>query len=215
MRLLSRFRIFAAMAAGALAVSGAGLAQAASLMATYTGTVTELTDTLGAFGDPDMVLDGSAFVATFTYDPSLGEISTYKMDGGLYWGLPEMMSANLTINGQSYAFSGYEVRIEVFPTYVAHYLSGPTGWLGLRLAMANPPADYFSTMPLSAGSSGAGYGGLLANQQSYGFSLRAETLEITSLTSAVPEPGAWALMILGFGLAGAALRRRPSPQPVG
>jgi hypothetical protein len=27
-------------------------------------------------------------------------------------------------------------------------------------------------------------------------------------TAAVPEPGTWALMIAGFGLAGAALRRR-------
>ena len=30
----------------------------------------------------------------------------------------------------------------------------------------------------------------------------------TSFTSAAPEPGAWALMILGFGVTGAALRRR-------
>ncbi|WP_293379098.1 PEPxxWA-CTERM sorting domain-containing protein [Phenylobacterium sp. SCN 70-31] len=28
------------------------------------------------------------------------------------------------------------------------------------------------------------------------------------VAAAVPEPGAWALMILGFGAAGAALRRR-------
>jgi len=31
-------------------------------------------------------------------------------------------------------------------------------------------------------------------------------------TSPVPEPASWALMIGGFGLAGAALRRRPQPQ---
>ena len=31
------------------------------------------------------------------------------------------------------------------------------------------------------------------------------------LTPAVPEPATWALLLLGFGLAGAALRRRPSP----
>jgi hypothetical protein len=33
-------------------------------------------------------------------------------------------------------------------------------------------------------------------------------IESINVTSAAPEPGAWALMILGFGLAGAALRRR-------
>ncbi len=35
---------------------------------------------------------------------------------------------------------------------------------------------------------------------------------VTFEAAAVPEPGAWALMILGFGVAGAALRRRPLAQ---
>jgi hypothetical protein len=30
------------------------------------------------------------------------------------------------------------------------------------------------------------------------------------LTPAIPEPATWALLLLGFGLAGASLRRRPS-----
>ena len=33
------------------------------------------------------------------------------------------------------------------------------------------------------------------------------TLNVTQLAAAVPEPGAWALLILGFGAVGAALRR--------
>ena len=33
-------------------------------------------------------------------------------------------------------------------------------------------------------------------------------------TGAVPEPGVWAMMILGFGLAGAAMRRRRAAGPV-
>jgi hypothetical protein len=43
------------------------------------------------------------------------------------------------------------------------------------------------------------------------FELSPETLTVTSneVLGGVPEPGAWALMILGFGGVGAALRRRP------
>ncbi len=33
-----------------------------------------------------------------------------------------------------------------------------------------------------------------------------------TLPAAVPEPAAWAMMIAGFGLTGASLRRRPSPK---
>ena len=34
------------------------------------------------------------------------------------------------------------------------------------------------------------------------------TITVSTPSGAVPEPGAWALMIAGFGLAGAALRKR-------
>ena len=33
--------------------------------------------------------------------------------------------------------------------------------------------------------------------------------DVRPLTSAVPEPTSWALMIVGFGVAGMGLRRRP------
>jgi hypothetical protein len=34
----------------------------------------------------------------------------------------------------------------------------------------------------------------------------------TYLTAAVPEPGTWATMLLGFGAVGFAMRRRRTPQ---
>lgn len=37
------------------------------------------------------------------------------------------------------------------------------------------------------------------------------TYDYTPVTAAVPEPATWAMMVLGFALAGAAMRRRPSP----
>jgi hypothetical protein len=38
--------------------------------------------------------------------------------------------------------------------------------------------------------------------------LRFDTLNVTSGAAAAPEPATWAMMIMGFGLAGAAVRRR-------
>lgn len=40
------------------------------------------------------------------------------------------------------------------------------------------------------------------------------TFDWTDPSAGVPEPASWALMITGFGLAGAALRRRPTAQTV-
>jgi len=39
----------------------------------------------------------------------------------------------------------------------------------------------------------------------------SEDINVTIRTGVIPEPGAWALMIVGFGLTGAALRRRRTP----
>ena len=38
--------------------------------------------------------------------------------------------------------------------------------------------------------------------------LKASTLTITTITSGVPEPVSWALLVTGFAISGAALRRR-------
>jgi hypothetical protein len=35
---------------------------------------------------------------------------------------------------------------------------------------------------------------------------------VTLLSSAVPEPGTWAMMLVGFGAIGASMRRRRSKQ---
>jgi len=55
----------------------------------------------------------------------------------------------------------------------------------------------------------SGIGPFIGNFDTLYFSIGGEALfEVTSVTGGVPEPATWGLMILGFGLAGAGLRRR-------
>jgi len=39
-------------------------------------------------------------------------------------------------------------------------------------------------------------------------SLRLETIKVGTVSAAVPEPGSWAMMIVGFGFAGASIRNK-------
>jgi hypothetical protein len=52
---------------------------------------------------------------------------------------------------------------------------------------------------------------LVFNLTANGTSLNLDNINVEpNLTTAVPEPGTWALTLLGFGFAGAAMRRRPA-----
>ena len=44
------------------------------------------------------------------------------------------------------------------------------------------------------------------------FTATGNSFEFDNLATAVPEPAAWGMMILGFGLVGGVLRRKPSVQ---
>lgn len=70
---------------------------------------------------------------------------------------------------------------------------------------APQPANIFATTLVASG-----YGVLEAGE-----SIAAGSFSVTRVTTpppvgAIPEPGTWALMLLGFGFVGAAMRRRPA-----
>jgi hypothetical protein len=86
------------------------------------------------------------------------------------------------------------------------------GNLLTRTAGANVfQARNFNLGSLAAGSHTLTLGMHTTNAQSGHFLAKFDNVVLTGdnlVTGGVPEPGAWALMILGFGAVGAALRRR-------
>jgi hypothetical protein len=83
---------------------------------------------------------------------------------------------------------------------------GPLGWAYVRRS----PRSFEAAVELRP----AHRDGSLIFQADRGVFSRIATFGPAGYTFAIssaPEPASWALMIAGFGLAGAALRRRPTP----
>ena len=68
----------------------------------------------------------------------------------------------------------------------------------------------YSTSLNSAGNFGNVWliGAARTNPDSRGDGFKLGAITVNTLNSAVPEPGTWAMMLLGFGMLGAVLRRR-------
>ncbi|MBX3484058.1 PEPxxWA-CTERM sorting domain-containing protein [Phenylobacterium sp.] len=86
-----------------------------------------------------------------------------------------------------------------------NFLRLPTG--GPR-SPSTDPADYFAARTQDAGATVRGYPG--SDSVRFFGSITSISFDGAFLPNqGVPEPSTWALMILGFGAAGAMLRRRP------
>jgi hypothetical protein len=196
-------------------------AAAAIMLATYTGSVLSGVDNTNLFGfGHGAGLTGKAFTATFLYDTEAGldngDPGYYEeRGGGSAWGLGvsnPILAATLTINSVAYEFSGdLTSRILSSTAQSLERAEGMAGggynmlWVYLNHAA---PGDLEAAVPTTGGSLSGGQfnlnnaGGSLANG-----TLRASTLTIAAAPVAgVPEPAAWALLILGFGGVGGLLR---------
>ncbi len=212
-------------------------AHAATYIITYEGTVANSHDNAGIFGGSGSSLDGLDFTAVYTLtDPlpgalSSGDGSTYAgTHGGSHYSAPSPVSATLTINDITQAFSGDYLGVAAQQNdyggsldQVSHssrdhmVINGTDIYNGLDNQIFSYSNDFISsidyTSPLSytaqAGDWGDGSFQIYSPGGGYTFGeLHPTSVTIAPLASAVPEPATWALTILGFGLMGGVMRRQ-------
>ena len=121
----------------------------------------------------------------------------------------ELYTANIADAGVSRIFLGtgglagttvnYWEFSAVLPTEFA-VAAGTTYWF----SPFSNQSDYYPVFGWSGSTGGSTFQTLLTNDSTY---VRSNNRAFT-LSGVVPEPQTWALMILGFGAAGAALRRK-------
>ncbi len=222
------------VAAASLALAGHASATVHHL--TYSGVVTSALDITNEFG-PGATLIGSAFTALVTYDdakPGATYTGGVYYDDYRGSGVNNPLSVTTMFNGVTRTFGlteGYDSRVD--RTLQPNCLSGCTdadfqqhaedrytqgnlstlnyinlggfssdgtisGLAHTAPNFTNPPVDLYAYLTVNEQDIFT-----LASRHSASMSVR-----IDSVSGGVPEPGAWALMLMGFGGVGALLRRR-------
>lgn len=230
---MQRINKWAAASAALAVLAASSAAQAAIQVATYTGVVVSGSDERNLFGGGDLA--GDAFTAVLTYDTSIGsrgqDHNHPAYDDLKNNTFPQsfpLLSTEFTVNGQTYEF---------FSEAFAQVRTGEAGVIGFALHGEEAgPIEFRAAIFLFATAAhlptdlDKGFSGDTGADSLGDFNIRTEDFtppdhgpfniskgvlltQHYSVTGPIdpigaPEPAAWALMLGGFGLAGAALRRR-------
>ena len=172
---------FAAAAAAALTFTAAPATAATTVSGAGTSVpLTLFPDGSAATGDFSFIVGGNgAFTANYTFDNTFFTSALGALSASL-----------ASTNG-------------AMVTFTSAAIDGMTGSTTITGGGTKAAIFYF-TSPVSMGSHSFSVSGVFTPTASAKFAKIAGTVSL----SAVPEPATWALMILGFGAVGFAMRRR-------
>jgi hypothetical protein len=176
--------------------------------------------------------DGSAFVANAALTTSLGGPASESTTGDVATAsgslpgdfLSPQPGANkyLAIQNGSYAINFGAAGVQ----FLSFVFGSLDSYNSVTLNFTSGPSVTYFGKDIETGTNSVGGAGPIANFGDTGrvsydmgggpaitsvvFGSTQAAFEIDDIAAAAPEPAAWALMILGFGLAGAQLRSRRS-----
>lgn len=202
--------LFAASPASAATVSD----PAGDYLASYTGAKTTDLDLISA----SVTLDGANFLLSATTAGPItntpGQLYVFGINRGA--GLPRLAPgappafAEVLFDAVAVLFPDGLARVATFPVAGAPTITplpGAANVSGASISAAIP----LSLLP-STGFASGNYTFTLWSRLRVNPAADGSNAEIAdfapALTAGVPEPTSWAMMVLGFGLAGAATRRR-------
>lgn len=214
-------------------VAAPGTAGAKIYNITYSGYVSSGYDSTGIFGIPTSNLTGN-FSAVFRLDTATPGAQSGETINQSYiqgFGASSPVPGTLNINAKSYQFGSYLSYVQVtndYPVYPNNLNdSFQVGAANnnfketILMDVYTPTGNYLKNKYVQAfdyiPQSGDFQNSFFAINDLNGTALAGGALFVTHVFAVekggVPEPATWALMILGFGGIGAAMRRRAKSAP--
>lgn len=194
----------------------AGIALAATMAGAASATVTVTltgTSTSNTLAGAD-----TSFTATIVYDETTAVSSGFTSAGNytqtFYAGA--VQSASFTSGGVTASFTGATASfaqiittdsVKSYPNDSEAFSIGTSGSNYINASLSGPYTTVSTTQIVSPDTYASGSFAYTTNSGNYYGTINSISVA-SAAASAVPEPASWAMLIGGFGLVGAALRRQ-------